>query len=187
MDRIDRTFFDLPYVEISAANTREVVEWKQPMLRELGARPFQGKKVTGVILLARKLADGVLQYLVQAKAEPGNSDRPGSVLLGPSIQASFSNVEAHPGKVPLWTALGVSDFIESKGTKKVVGIQTVEQGKDGGRFYQKNNLLVMRDVEADTKLDIPETHTWATREAIRKLQLMGLGNEHLAEVFGTFL
>lgn len=187
VSRVDGRFFDMPTVEITSAPTREVQRWEQPTLRELNPRSFEGKDVTGVILLVRQQVGDFAMHLVKASAEPGNSDRPGCVLLGPSIQASFSNAEAHPGKVPLWTALGVDDFVRTGMSAHAERIQWVQQAKDGGRFYRKNNLLVLWDIAAHTELEVPPTHRWARRDEIRALQLKGLGNEHLAEVFGTFI
>jgi hypothetical protein len=153
----------------------------------MNPRPFEGKNVTGVILLVRKQVGNFAMHLVQANTEPGNSDRPGSVLLAPSIQASFSNAMKHPGKVPLWTALDIDDFVRTGESARAEKIQWVHQAKDGGRFTEKNNLLVMWDIAATMDLEIPPTHRWARRDEIRTLQLKGLGNEHLAEVFGTFI
>lgn len=187
VSRDDGRFFDMPTVEITNASTREVPKWTQPTLRELNPRSFEGKDVTGVILLVRKQVGDFAMHLIKASAEPGNSDRPGCVLLGPSIQASFSNAEAHPGKVPLWTALNVDEFVRTGQSAQATSIQWVQQAKDGGRFYRKNNLLVMWDIATNTELEVPPTHRWARRDEIRALQLRGLGNEHLAEVFGTFI
>jgi len=188
LSRIDGGFFRVVHAKVSEASKREVHSWNQPLIRESNSRVLLDKEVVGVLVLIRKkIEEGQDIFLVQAKAEPGNSDREGCLLLAPSIQASFSNVLAHPGKVPLWNELDMEVTLERKfpGTKEAT--QFAILGKDGGRFYRKNNLLALSDIPEDHRLDVPDTHTWATREAIRKLQIAGLGNEHLAEVFGTFL
>lgn len=188
ISRIDSRFFSAVHVEVTLAEKREVQAWKQPLLQEADPKLFLGKEITGVILLVRKQVKlGQDLFLVQAKAEPGNSDRRSCLLLAPTIQASFSNALAHPGKVPLWTELDIDGFTRSEMTDTNNAPKLACLGKDGGRFYRKNNLLALYDISEEYPLVIPETHTWATRESIRELQLSGLGNEHLAEVFGTFL
>jgi len=187
VSRDDGLFFDIRAVEVINASTREVTAWTQPMFQELHTRSFEGKDVTGVVLLVRRQFGDFPEYLVKASAEPGNSDRPGCVLLGTSIQASFSSAEKFPGKVPLWTALGVDDFVRTGTSARATRIQWIHQAKDGGRSREKNDLNVMWDIAADTELEVPPTHRWARRDEIRALQLKGLGNEHLAEIFGTFI
>ena len=175
--RSDGRFFRLTNVDVTT-NTREVAQWSQPMLEESESSTVSGisKSLTGFVALFRGLMKEGSLYLVQAKAEPG-SDSEGRVLLAPTLQASVSNMSKHGSKIPF-----IADFKPEKAKMAV-------QSKDGGRFYNKNNLLALQDFteEEAGKLVAPENFIWATREEIRGLQMKGLANEHLNEVLGVFL
>ncbi len=187
--RTDGHFFELVNVAVDGANQREISEWNQPMIRQMDGITYDNVNVSGLVLLVRRKIEDLYSYLVKAKAEPGNINVEGNVLLAPTIMASFSNVlnaEKHGKKVPFWKEFGIDLSGDNNHCMTGSGVQTVVQQKDGGRFYGKANLLAMRDVDPETKLDLPISFIWATRKAIRDLQQAGLVNEHLNEVLGIF-
>lgn len=77
--REDGKFFRLAGFKVTT-NVREVFGWTQPMLQELTG--------PGVIIL---VTDGE-NFLVTAREEPGNSPDKEHILLGPTLQASESNL-----------------------------------------------------------------------------------------------
>jgi len=173
---IEGPYFNVIVLDVRNAVTREVQKWSQPMIEpaHFGHPLNHQDRVSGLVALVRRQYNSRMEYLVQAKAEPGNDTR-GGVVLAPSIEASYSNIKKHPGKIPLMNHLD----LKSEKT------QTATQPKDGGRFFKANNLLVMQSVEKHT-FPVPETHIWATREAIREIQRLGLSNEHLNAIIGVF-
>ena len=179
LERADGRFFRAVYAMVSGAR-REIGQWGQPLIKEADRANFHGQSITGYISLGHNYKD---RYLVQAKAEPGNTSAKGNLLLAPTIQASFSNIRTHGNKVPLWSELGL-DIERLENGEYGEGIETRIQQKDGGRFLDKNNLFVFQPVSENIK--IPTSHIWATREAIRELQKKGLVNEHLNEALGMF-
>ena len=68
--------------------------------------------------------------------------------------------------------------LESEDSRYVI------QPKDGGRFFETNNVLAMQDV--GWIKEIPPNYIWATRAAIRELQQEDLASEHLNEILGVF-
>lgn len=179
--REDGLYFEIVNSGIGEAHC-EIPAWMQPLLREKVTNDFEGVEVSGIVVLVRRLVDDQYEYLVRSKAEAGNNDVPGNVLLASSVQASFSNALDHPGKIPLWDQLDLDlSKIGSDNT-----MSATFQRKDGGRFLDKINLFVHKDFSAMAELKLPSTHIWTTREAIRELQLKGLANEHLNEILGVF-
>ncbi len=188
VERADGRFFRLLSLLISGAK-REVSSWIQPLLEELDAQEFRGRKVTGLILLVRREIEGLDEYLVQARAEPGHTDLPGNVVLGPTIQASFSNIKQNGAKIPLWNQLGIDLARLETELNYGSGVEVRFQPKDGGRFLAKNNLILSRLLtpeEADTLTLNAKQHVWVTRQKIAEVQEAGWANEHLNEALGFF-
>ena len=173
IERRDGKFFKVVNVEVEARGIREVDDWEQPMIQPAETIKIHDKQINGIVALFRNRTTERVKYLVQAKAEPGN-DTPGRVILAPTIQASASNMDLHRDKIPFLDQLD----LDSEDNRYII------QPKDGGRFFETNNLLAMQDVKRHK--EIPPNYIWATREAIRELQQKGLVNEHLNEVLGVF-
>ncbi len=175
IERRDGKFFKIVNIETEARGVREVETWEQPMIQPAETVKIYNKDINGVVALFRNRTIERVRYLVQAKAEPGN-DTSGRVILAPTIQASASNMSLHSNKIPFLRELN----LEAEHSRYII------QPKDGGRFFETNNLLAMQEIERikDIK-DIPTSFIWATRAAIRELQQEGLVNEHLNEVLGA--
>lgn len=157
--RPDRTFFNLVGVHVVAQ--REVREWNQPLLQEVGE---------GVVVLLRSSSDAD-HFLVAARQEPGNTTKAGQVLLGPPFQTSRSNLEqAHGGKRP-----PRAELLEGQ------EIKWMELTMDGGRYIGKVNRYAVVEVDPDS-LTIADNERWCSRAELRETLLAGDLNEHLALV-----
>ena len=183
LHRSDNSFHRAVAVQISPTDSNSSKKpWSQFMVEMMDTREYKGLAINGIILLLRTQIEGKKYYLVQAKAEGGALDQMNSVFLTTTIQASFSNAQMNPGKIPLWDQL-VPDLSGDNGRLTVA--PSIE---DPGIFYGKHNLLVLHSLslEEAEKLDIPNNYTWADREAIRDLQLSGDAAQFIADVLGTF-
>ena len=127
-------FFEIIGLTISNSSSREVgnIGWDQPILKEIN-------NVGGLLGLIRTYINGLPVYLVEAKFEPGNYNR---VLLSPTIQATFSNIEgAHGGKTPKYYEF----FNDYKNKKNYLYNNWLTE--DGGRLYKKRNLGLVKYVD----------------------------------------
>lgn len=167
--RPDGAFFSLVGAKVTTGrDEREVRTWSQPLLKETGV---------GVVVLAYRptVFHGEPELLLRARVEPGN-EKPGRVLLGPTLQASESNLQqAHGGNAPPRAELFPRVSDES---------WWVELPMDGGRFLGKNNrgaLLEVQDLVPDG------AEFWFSRSDLKDAVLFGLLNEHLLQLLGIGL
>jgi oxidase EvaA len=161
--RKDGQFFKYIGVKISVPKGREVVSWQQPMKIESGP---------GSIVLVVNENDEVL---VTTRIEPGNPNEVDMnyILLGPTIQASKSNLEqAHGGKRPLY-----SELLDRE---QEIKRQWTGLWQDGGRDYKKLNYYAIIRVKKDEITLIPSAR-WFTEEEIAGATLSGDINEHLSQ------
>ncbi len=127
---IKNSFFSIKGVR---AYDQNVIVWEQPLI-------FQSE--IGYLGIICKEIDGVLNFLMQAKIEPGNVN---CVQISPTIQATKSNfTRVHGGHFPYYLEL----FEESD---KHIIIYDQIQSEQSARFYRKRNrniiLLVNKDIE----------------------------------------
>lgn len=102
--------------------------------------------------------DGVLNFLMQAKVEPGNVN---TVQISPTIQATKSNfTRAHGGAVPVYL-----DLFEDLSTKTVLYDQI--QSEQGSRFLKKRNRNMV--VYMDEEIEIYPNFKWMTLGQIKEL------------------
>lgn len=161
--RQDGKFFDLVGAKITTGE-REVRSWGQPLLREAS-----GPSV--VVLASRYTLEGHFEYLVSAKAEPGN-ETPGCLLLAPSLQASQSNLgRDHGGKRPPRAEL--FDRVEATGHWRSLR-------KDGARFFGKIDRYAVIKVGSD--IELASNERWFTAAELVDAAGEGLLNEHLVTV-----
>tara|TARA_B100000902_G_scaffold59643_1_gene66732 strand:+ start:13792 stop:14559 length:768 start_codon:yes stop_codon:yes gene_type:complete len=136
-DRISHSsgkFFEIIGLTVNNSSSREVGKsgWDQPILREKN-------NIGGLLGLIRTYIDGMPVYLVEAKFEPGNYN---DVLLSPTIQATFSNIEAaHGGRIPNY----YNFFNDYKDKKNYIFNNWLTE--DGGRLYKKRNLGLVKLVD----------------------------------------
>jgi len=123
--------------------------WDQPIINqpEIGFLGFIVKKI-----------DGVIQFLVQAKIEPGNVN---FVQLSPTLQATRSNYQqTHGGKKPLYL-----EYFKNA-TKEQILIDQL-QSEQGARFLSKRNRNIIIKVEEN--IEIYKNFIWLTLGEIKSL------------------
>lgn len=153
-------FFSVEGVKIYSAIEREVKNWDQPILNQ---------KHGGILaILSRERSDGIIQFLLFARREPGDKD----LKLCPSFSATQSNINrAHGGKkTPL------SEYILNKSKNDIIG-STIHY-EEGARFWQKpnKNLLIKIDYEKSKRIK-NKNFIWLNLTQIKKLnQKKGLIN-----------
>lgn len=112
----------------------------------------------GYLGIICKEIDGVLNFLMQAKIEPGNIN---CVQISPTIQATKSNfTRAHGGKLPLYF-----EYFENANKYHVIYDQI--QSEQAARFYQKRNRNMI--MEIDEEIEIYENFRWMTLGQIKCL------------------
>ncbi len=149
-------FFGVEGVRIESGALREVASWDQPILTQ----PEGGV----LAMVARDTAADGVQFLLQAKAEPGNL---GTLQLTPSIQCTWSNLKlAHKGRRPPLAELLLAD----------AGVRVVyraQHNEEGGRFWRKSNenVVLFLDDEGLIETSLEFFH-WASLSQIKELALV---------------
>ena len=147
----------------------EILNRKRSFFSIKGMRRFEDDKFIneqpiiiqpeiGYLGIICKEINGVLNFLMQAKIEPGNIN---CVQISPTIQATKSNfTRAHGGKLPLYF-----EFFENSSKYHVVYDQI--QSEQATRFYKKRNRNMIMEVSEE----IPEypNFKWMTLGQIKKL------------------
>lgn len=148
-------FFGVSGVRIEAGNLREVKSWDQPIFTQ----PEGGV----LAMVAREIAEFGVQFLLQAKAEPGNL---GTLQLVPSLQCTWSNMKrVHQGKKPPLTELLQAE-------KGVRWVYRAQHNEEGGRFWQKSNENVVLFLDDESLITTDLTmFTWASLTQIKELAL----------------
>lgn len=158
--RPDGKFFNLVGAKITNAG-REVQTWGQPLIEEMGEGAV-------VVFAAEDGEHEEERYLVSARAEPGNAGKPGLMLLGPSLQASRSNLEqAHGGKRP-----PRAELLDNG----PVGWITIAH--DGGRNIGKTVRYAVVEVKPES-IALLSNERWFTREELQEAMAAGDLSEHL--------
>ena len=108
-------------------------------------------------IICRKIG-GVLNFLMQAKIEPGNINK---IQLSPTIQATKSNfTQRHGGKSPMYL-----DYFVQAGRNEVIVDQI--QSEQSSRFYKKRNRNIVIRVDDDVR--VTDSHRWMTLGQIKEL------------------
>ena len=117
----------------------------------------------GYLGIICKEIDGVLQFLMQAKIEPGNVNK---IQISPTIQATKSNfTQKHGGKKPAY----LDYFLNAKPENIIVDQIQSEQSS---RFWGKRNRNIIIMVDED--IEVLPSHRWMTLGTIK--QLMKIDN-----------
>ena len=105
--------------------------------------------------VGRRIA-GRRDYLVQARAEPGNVD---GVQFGPALQSTPANyLRLHGGSASAFAEL----FLNY--APHVTPLFETQQLDQGGRYAQKTKRVAM--VETDRELALPRGYGWASAQAL---------------------
>jgi len=145
-------FFRVIGVEVTAAEGREIAAWKQPMFAPVHP---------GTIAFVCQRRAGRLEFLVQARAEPGFIDR---VELGATLQVSPANYARREDMPPFAELLACPpEWVRFR----------AEQSDDGGRFYHDDALHLVIEVPENEPIVAPPTFRWVTLGILRRLMRCG--------------
>lgn len=126
-------------------------------------QPILIQNEIGYLGIICKEVDGVLQFLMQAKIEPGNVNK---IQISPTIQATKSNfTQKHGGKKPAY----LDYFLNAKPENILVDQIQSEQSS---RFLGKRNRNIIIMVNED--IEVLPSHRWMTLGTIK--QLMKIDN-----------
>jgi len=147
----------------------EVLNIKRSFFSIRGMRLFQNNRFIceqpiiiqpeiGYLGIICKEIDGVLNFLMQAKIEPGNVN---CVQIAPTIQATKSNfTRAHGGKLPTYFS-----YFENAHEHEILFDQI--QSEQASRFYKKRNRNIIICISED--IEIHPNFMWMTLGQIKKL------------------
>ena len=122
-------------------------------------QPIILQKEVGFLGILCQMIDGKLNFLMQAKVEPGNVN---VIQISPTIQATKSNfTQKHGGTVPAYL-----DYF--KNAKKHTIIVDQLQSEQASRFQGKRNRNIIVYVEKDVKIDVLSSHKWMTLGQIKE-------------------
>lgn len=123
----------------------------------VGEQPIIIQNEIGYLGIICKIINGTLNFLMQAKVEPGNVN---VIQLSPTIQATKSNfTKQHGGNAPAY----LSYFIDSKRYRVMVDQLQSEQSS---RFYKKRNRNIIILVEDE--IEVMDSHMWMTLGQIKE-------------------
>lgn len=139
---VSRGFFSVIAVLVHAGG-REVTSWTQPLLKSLS---------NGLVGFLAKKIDHVLHFLVQAKVEPGNLDK---IAMAPTVSCSNFESRASGADAPAFLDI----FMNAPGGQIKY---SVIQSEEGGRFFHLQNRCMVVELDAHSKLKIPDNYIWMT-------------------------
>ena len=148
-----KQFFSIQGVKTVNAYNREVKDWDQPLL-------FQ--KHGGILAILVRERKGVIEFLLNARREPG--DGKGELKLCPSFSATQSNMNlAHGGKKTELTNL----IVNNQNT-----ICKTIHYEEGARFWKKpnQNILIFLSKEQEKKIK-GNNFIWLNLSQIKLLNL----------------
>lgn len=150
LEHITGGFFSIRGLKVKT-NRGEIAEWSQPII-------YQPE--VGVLGILTKKINGILYFLIQAKAEPGNIN---TFQLSPTVQATRSNyTRLHGGKyVPY-----LEYFL---GQKKAEVLIDQLQSEQGARFFGKRNRNIIIRLKDDEEISLTLNHRWVTLGQIHAL------------------
>ncbi|MEU1811839.1 NDP-hexose 2,3-dehydratase family protein [Micromonospora aurantiaca (nom. illeg.)] len=126
-----------------------VPHWRQPVIDQ---------PEVGVLGLLAREFDGVLHFLVQAKAEPGNVN---GLQISPTVQATRSNYTgAHGGR-----AVPYLEYFRDRERHRVIA--DVRQSEQGAWFHRKRNRNMVVEVRED--LPVRPGFRWLTLDQLHRL------------------
>jgi len=130
----------------------EVSTWNQPILDQ---------KEGGYLVILCQERDNNIKFLLHAKFEPGNI---GYVQLGPTIQATSSNLKQHhEGRKPRF-----SEYINHA---KTTIIYSAKHNEEGSRFWRKSNVNRLVLLPRNENLKEDDNYIWLSLDQIKALML----------------
>jgi oxidase EvaA len=150
-------FFRIEGVRVrSAPGLREISGWDQPIFTQSDG---------GILaLLCRETPGQGVEFLLQAKADPGNI---GYLQFCPTIQSTWENIRGlkDAKRAPFAECLDASENIRL--------IYRSKHNEEGSRFWRKSNENMILFVEDAGQLAINDsTHRWASLSQIKEMMLL---------------
>ena len=147
-------FFKVKGVRTSGSFNREVTSWTQPILTQ---------KHGGVLAFIARVIKNKVEFLVDAKTEPGDDS---NIKICPSFQATQSNMNrAHGGRLPNFYDIVIN-------LKKAKLIYSASHNEEGARFWKKSNLNVIVQLQNPFDKRIKgENYKWVNYSQIKRLSL----------------
>ena len=153
-----------------ATSVSGVYDWYRtisPTERARGAMLFAWAVLgtVGVLaLICRETAERGVEFLLQAKADPGNI---GYLQFCPTIQSTWENIRGLKAAKPPPFA----ECLDPTAQMKIV--YRAKHNEEGSRFWQKSNENMILFAEKSDALTIPEeTHCWASLSQIKQMMLL---------------
>ncbi|MEU5958567.1 NDP-hexose 2,3-dehydratase family protein [Streptomyces sp. NPDC047525] len=121
-------------------------------------QPIINQPETGILGFLVKKSDGILRFLTQLKAEPGNRN---GLQLSPTVQATKSNYTGvHGGRhVPYL------EYFQDPARRRVIA--DVRQSEQGSRFLRKRNRNMI--VETQESVEARDGFVWLTLGQLHEL------------------
>ncbi|RPF42149.1 oxidase EvaA [Hydrogenoanaerobacterium saccharovorans] len=121
-------------------------------------QPIIVQNEIGYLGIICKEIDGVLNFLMQAKIEPGNINK---IQISPTIQATKSNfMQKHGGKKPPYL-----DYFINASKYEIIVDQI--QSEQSSRFLKKRNRNII--IKIDEDIPVLSSHKWMTLGQIKVL------------------
>jgi len=157
ISHVTNQFFGIQGVRVqSAPGVREIAGWDQPILTQTEG---------GVLaLICRETVGRVIEFLLQAKADPGNI---GYVQFCPTIQSTRENIRGLEGaRRPQF-----AEYLDPSSNIRIV--YRSKHNEEGSRFWQKSNENMILFAEDSSVMSVNnETYCWATLSQIKQMMLL---------------
>ena len=130
-------------------------QWDQAIIRQ---------NERGLLGIAVRIREGVLEFLMQAKIEPGAIN---SVQLSPTIQATRSNyTRAHRGKSPEYYELFADYHAEGRWITRLPQIEQTT------RFIGKQNTIALLLLPEENQIAACGNFRWCTLRDLKEMYLV---------------
>lgn len=127
--------------------------------RIIKEQPIILQNEIGYLGIICKKIDGRLNFLMQAKIEPGNVN---VTQLSPTIQATKSNFKRmHGGDSPKYL-----EYFENASKYNIIVDQL--QSEQSSRFFRKRNRNIIIEIDEDEEIKVYSSHKWMTLGQIKK-------------------
>ncbi len=150
-------FFRIEGVRIrSAPGVREIPGWDQPIVTQ----PEGGV----LALLCRETSVNGVEFLLQAKADPGNI---GYLQFCPTVQSTWENIRGLKGA----KRAAFAEYLDPSANVRL--IYKSKHNEEGSRFWQKSNENMILFVEDADRLTFDESsYRWASLSQIKQMMLL---------------
>lgn len=159
LEHISGGFFSIRGLKVKT-NMGSISEWLQMRLTSEWSQPIIYQPEIGILGIITQKINGILYFLIQAKAEPGNIN---TYQLSPTVQATRSNyLRLHGGKPTPY----LEYFINGKRDQVLIDQLQSEQG---ARFFRKRNRNIIIRLPDNKKIKLLSNFRWLTLGQLHSL------------------